>query len=162
MIMIFCWCKCMALCQLRARRVLLILKLCSVENQKGVIDIKNVPLRTRRVLLTLKMFRWKPEGCYCCTKYTAIAPFWISTEHLWILITPFWFSTEHLWIALMPFWFSADNFRTFLWEIEERRERVCRVIDLWNSRINWSKEGWEKWFFSPWLIFIKVQRATRC
>ena len=28
-----------------------------------------------------KMFRWEPEGCYCCTKSMVIAPFWFSTEH---------------------------------------------------------------------------------
>ena len=28
-----------------------------------------------------KMFRWEPEGCYCCTKSMVIAPFWLSTEH---------------------------------------------------------------------------------
>ena len=26
------------------------------------------------------MFRWEPEGRYCCTKSMAIAPFWLSTD----------------------------------------------------------------------------------
>ena len=32
------------------------------------------------------MFRWEPEGRYRHRLCTAIAPFWFSTEHLWILI----------------------------------------------------------------------------
>ena len=39
------------------------------------------------------MFRWEPEG-YCCTKSMVIAPFWLSTEHCWIVITPFWLSAD--------------------------------------------------------------------
>ena len=36
------------------------------ENQKGTIAVEDVPLRTRRALLLLKMFHWEPEGHYCC------------------------------------------------------------------------------------------------
>ena len=32
-----------------------------------------------------KMSHWEPEGCYHRRLCTAIAPFWFSTEHLWIL-----------------------------------------------------------------------------
>ena len=39
-----------------------------------------------------KMLRWQPEG-----PYTAIVPFWFSTEHLWILIAPFWLSTDNIY-----------------------------------------------------------------
>ena len=31
-----------------------------------------------------KMFHWEPEGRYCHWLCTAIAPFWFSTEHLWV------------------------------------------------------------------------------
>ena len=41
-----------------------------------------------------KMFRWEPEGRYRHRHCTAIAPFWFSTECLWILIAPFWLSTD--------------------------------------------------------------------
>ena len=40
-----------------------------------------------------KMFHCEPEGRFCHWLCTAIAPFWFSTEHLWILIAPFWLST---------------------------------------------------------------------
>ena len=59
---------------------------CSVENQKGVIQlqIKDVPLRTRRAFYNCrsKMFRWEPEGRYCHRLCTAIAPFWFSTDEV--------------------------------------------------------------------------------
>ena len=43
-----------------------------------------------------KIFLWEPEGRYHHTFCTTIAPFWFSTEHLWILIVPFWLSTEYI------------------------------------------------------------------
>ena len=76
--------------QLRARRALL--------------QIKDVPLRTRRALLLYKVFRWEPEGRYCCTKSMAIAPFWLSTEHLWTAITPFWVSTDDMSSTCVHVW----------------------------------------------------------
>ena len=68
-------------CQLRARRTLSL--------------FKDVPFRTRRALSPYRL----------CT---AIAPFWFSMEHLWIMIVPFWVSTEHLWIVIAPFWLSTN------------------------------------------------------
>ena len=38
--------------------------------------------------------RWEPERRYRCTKSIAIAPFWFSMEHLWTAIMPFWLSTD--------------------------------------------------------------------
>ena len=35
---------------------------------------------------------WEPEGRYCQWLCTAIAPFWFSKEHHWVLIMPFWLS----------------------------------------------------------------------
>ena len=35
------------------------------------------------------LIRWEPEGRYRCIKSMAIAPFWFSTKHRWIVITPF-------------------------------------------------------------------------
>ena len=46
------------------------------------------------------MFRWEPEGRYPCTKSMVIAPFWFSTEHLWIVIMAFWFSADDMVISL--------------------------------------------------------------
>ena len=43
------------------------------------------------------MFHWEPEGHYHCTMSTAIAPFWFSMEHLWIVIAPLWLSTDDMW-----------------------------------------------------------------
>ena len=51
----------------------------SVENQKGGITIQWCSIEKQKGAITI--------DC------TAIAPFWFSTEHLWILIAPFWFST---------------------------------------------------------------------
>ena len=51
-------------------------------------------LRARRALTISKMFRGEPEGPYRCTKSTAIAPFWFSTEHHWTSLTPLWHSTD--------------------------------------------------------------------
>ena len=45
----------------------------SFQNQKGVNADS-------------KMFRWEPEGRYCCTKSMAITSFWFSTEHCWTRI----------------------------------------------------------------------------
>ena len=40
---------------------------------------------------------------------TVIAPFWISTEHLWILITPFWLSTQSTdYVDRIPLLFFQD------------------------------------------------------
>ena len=44
------------------------------------------------------MFCWELEGHYRCTMSMAIAPFWFSTKHFWIVIAPFWLSTDNLWI----------------------------------------------------------------
>ena len=41
-----------------------------------------------------KMFHWEPEEHYFCTKSIAIAPFWVSMEHLWSAIAPFWLSAD--------------------------------------------------------------------
>ena len=51
-------------------------------------------LRARRSLLQFKDVPWEPEGRYCHRLCTAIAAFWFSTEHLWILLAPFWLSTD--------------------------------------------------------------------
>ena len=40
------------------------------------------------------VFHWEPEGHYCQSVCTAIAPFWFSMEHCWIVIMPFWLSTD--------------------------------------------------------------------
>ena len=45
----------------------------SVERQKGIISRYST------------MFHWEPEGCYCCTKFMAIAANWSSTEHRWVV-----------------------------------------------------------------------------
>ena len=44
-----------------------------------------------------KMFCWEPEGRYRCSMYMymAIALFWCSTEHLWIVIAPFWLWSDN-------------------------------------------------------------------
>ena len=42
------------------------------------------------------MFRWEPEGRYFHKLCTALAPFWFSTEHLWMMIMPFWLSTDDI------------------------------------------------------------------
>ena len=62
--------------QLRARRAL--------------FQIKDVLLRTRRALLLYTFFF-----------FTAIAPFWFSTEHLWSVITLFWLSTDDIQICML-------------------------------------------------------------
>ena len=55
------------------------------------------------------MFRWEPEGKYCCTKSVAKTPFWFSMEHHSTASVPFWFSMEHHRTVLVPFWFSAHD-----------------------------------------------------
>ena len=87
-----------------------------------------------------KTFRWEPEGRYCHILCTAIASFWLSTEHLWVAITPFWLSTDDIswaerqkginavrrcsvenqkvdiainfFTAISPFWFSTEHLWT--------------------------------------------------
>ena len=63
-------------CQLRARRALSI--------------FKDVLLRTRRGLLLYKAYGSAHRLC------TAIAPFWFSKEHLWIVIATFLLSTNEM------------------------------------------------------------------
>ena len=43
------------------------------------------------------MFRWEPEGRYRHRIFTAVAPFWFSTAHLWMLIAPFWLVFIFTW-----------------------------------------------------------------
>ena len=47
------------------------------------------------------MFPWEPEGCYCCTKSMAKAPFWFSMEHCWTALMPFWLLTDNI-VTLEP------------------------------------------------------------
>ena len=56
-----------------------------------------------------KMFHWEPEECYRHELCTAIASFWFSTEHLWILIAPFWLSTEYDSIRTMWLFSTSWN-----------------------------------------------------
>ena len=46
------------------------------------------------------MFHWEPEGRYRHRHCTAIAPFWFSTEHLWIVIATFLLSTDSKFMVL--------------------------------------------------------------
>ena len=39
-------------------------------------------------------FGWEPEGRYRHRLWTAIVPFWFSTEHFETAFTPFWLSTD--------------------------------------------------------------------
>ena len=78
-------CK-LSYCQLRARRALSL--------------FKDVPLRTRRVLSPL------------CP---AIAPFWFSTEHLWILI-------------IAPLWLSTDDIPNLLTIIHQWMTKTCTIL----------------------------------
>ena len=44
----------------------------------------------------------------------------IDVQSLWGLasaIAPFWFSTEHIWIVIAPFWLSTDGFISSFWRI---------------------------------------------
>ena len=59
-------------------------------------------LRARKVLSLFKDVPWAPEGCCRHRHCTAIAPFWFSTEHLWILIAPFWLSTDYILCLIRP------------------------------------------------------------
>ena len=54
----------------------------STGSQKGVITIQRCSIENHK-------------GYNCHRLFTAIAPFWFSTEHRWILIAPFWFSTDY-------------------------------------------------------------------
>ena len=56
-------------CQLRARRTFL--------------QLKDVPLRTRRALLLYKVY--------------GDSALWFSTEHLWSAVTPFWLSADDMY-----------------------------------------------------------------
>ena len=47
------------------------------------------------------MLRWEPEGRYRHRHCTAIAPFWFSTEHLWIMIAPFWLSPDDIYSSVL-------------------------------------------------------------
>ena len=49
------------------------------------------------------MFCWEPEGHYHHWLYTAIAPFWFSTEHIWTALMPFWLSTDNMQFKVSPF-----------------------------------------------------------
>ena len=83
-----------------------------------------------------KMFRWEPEGRYHHRLCTAIAPFWFSTEHVWLVIAPFWLSNWRyvpIWILLN----SIQKIGKFSIEISIYFV-VCDVPDLFMS---WKENG---------------------
>ena len=68
------------------------------------------------------MFCWEPEGRYHHRLCTEIAPLWFSMEHLWTAITPFWLSTDDIaWYstAAIPFreWIALDLVHFLPWWI---------------------------------------------
>ena len=70
----------------------------SAESQKVFTLFNDVPLRTLDLI--------QKGTSYHLRLCTAIAPFWFSTERLWIVIAPFWHSTDdmevdHLFIHLV-------------------------------------------------------------
>ena len=94
-----------------------------------------------------KMFHWEPEGRYRCTKSMAIAPFWFSVEHLWILVVPFWLSTDGLWLSLLIQWlfhlYGTVNHLSHIQNFPFCELSTCSCI--WNLPF---------WFFSGamWII----------
>ena len=56
-----------------------------------------------------KMFHWEPEGRYHCPKFMVTAPFWCSTEHLWIVIVPFWLSIVDIDWYIVKSGFTSQN-----------------------------------------------------
>ena len=89
----------------------------SVESQKGSITIQRCSVENQK-------------GAIAIDISTAIAPFWFSTEHLWILIVPLWHSTDNIIAvsssALVPF---LNGLRFYANEVH-----VCHsVLTPWNS-----------------------------
>ena len=67
------------------------------------------------------MFSWEPEGRYCHRLCTAIAPFWFSMVHCWIMIMPFCLSTDRIWHSG-----HSECSTTILWSI------AANLITTWN------------------------------
>ena len=71
------------------------------------------------------MFCWELEGRDRHRHYTAIAPFWFSTEHRWIVITPFWLSTDDIRVTLARPFFPIVILNLLLaWA------RHCRLVQM--------------------------------
>ena len=67
----------------------------SVERQKGTITIQRCSIENQKGAITINM--------------TAIAAFWVKTEHLWILIAPFWLSTDDIVVFNTKLWKQLYN-----------------------------------------------------
>ena len=91
------------------------------------------------------MFRWEPEGLYCCTKSMAS--------------TPFWFSMEHLWIAFQPFWFSADEtfcHRMYNSDIaynQHLQTYFRQIVVIWTISAYHFSQSLKLWSTQKFLIF---------
>ena len=136
--------------QLRARRVLSIFKDVPLWTRRALLlyyhacgnsallVLNRTSLNSDSALLALnwwsvvegcyqysKMFHCEPEGGYCCT-IVVIAPFWFSTEHLWIVIAPFWLSTDDmLWSRMMSLQvFKSMTLLTELFKTEENKRHI--------------------------------------
>ena len=74
----------------------------------------NCLLRATRALNhNSRVFHWKLQLLYRCTKSMALAPFWLSTEHRWTALMPLWFSSPMKW-ALFTVWKHSKLIWAFL------------------------------------------------
>ena len=86
-----------------------------------------------------KMFCWELEGRYRCTKSMAIAPFWFSTKHLWILSGLLALNWRYVNLPWELFWNITDctwkgqdkvQFNFFLYNSNKNILFLCFVIQL--------------------------------
>ena len=89
------------------------------------------------------MFRWEPEGRYHHRLFTAIAPFWFSTEHLWRLIAPLWLSADGMGTPLFSLFLSNSHNVDFREEVLKKiqathTKKACREIFpiLWRALLS--------------------------
>ena len=102
----------------------------SFERQKGVIVIQ-------------RFFHCEPEGRYRCTKFLAIAPFWFSTEYLWIAITPFWFSAGD--ISFIKFSFPHLRAKASFLLYSNSPETLCSHAKCWRHCLTLWRLDFKKW-----------------
>ena len=79
---------------------------------------------------------WEPEGRYYQWLCTAIAPFWFSKEHHWVLIMPFWLSAYDIHHIVR--WEPEGRYcstKMFRWEPEGRYRctKSMAIVPFWFS-----------------------------
>ena len=106
------------------------------------------------------MFHWEAEGHYHSRLYTAIAPFWFSTEHQCLMKAPSWLSIDSFLILECHFGTliglpdcggsKSNNFdsRTFQYRIKKLKNfnnLFCSTAERWDCWLHYILQKFITW-----------------